>query len=75
MTGSNFYIGKRVSYDGHLCTVRYVGEVEGTNGVWLGVEWDEATRGKHSGEHNGVRYFECPFDHLTPTVVDVATKF
>jgi dynactin complex subunit len=23
------------------------------------VEWDDPTRGKHSGEHNGVRYFAC----------------
>lgn len=56
---SEVYVGKRLSYGGHLCTVRYVGEVKGTNGDWLGVEWDDATRGKHSGEHGGIRYFEC----------------
>lgn len=54
-----FYVGRRLSYDGHLCTVRYVGAVKGTKGQWLGVEWDDPTRGKHSGEHNGVRYLEC----------------
>ncbi|KAF2094874.1 hypothetical protein NA57DRAFT_80044 [Rhizodiscina lignyota] len=53
------YVGRRLSYDGHLCTVRYVGTVQGTKGEWLGVEWDEPSRGKHSGEHNGVRYFAC----------------
>ncbi|EON67417.1 hypothetical protein W97_06670 [Coniosporium apollinis CBS 100218] len=58
MAPSN-YIGQRLSYDGNLCTVRYVGEVRGTKGGWLGVEWDDPTRGKHSGEHGGVNYFEC----------------
>lgn len=58
MAPSN-YIGQRLSYDGNLCTVRYVGEVRGTKGEWLGVEWDDPTRGKHSGEHGGVNYFEC----------------
>lgn len=53
------YIGQRRSYNGDLCTVRYIGKVEGTAGEWLGVEWDDSTRGKHSGEHKGVRYFTC----------------
>ncbi|KAK6531453.1 hypothetical protein TWF281_008257 [Arthrobotrys megalospora] len=53
------YIGQRLSFESQLCTVRYVGEVKGTKGEWLGVEWDDPSRGKHSGEHNGTRYFEC----------------
>ncbi|CAM1507021.1 Fc.00g066620.m01.CDS01 [Cosmosporella sp. VM-42] len=52
-------IGQRVSYDGALCTVRYIGEVAGTNGSWLGVEWDDPARGKHDGCHKEVRYFTC----------------
>lgn len=52
-------IGQRVSYDGALCTVRFVGDVADTAGTWLGVEWDDATRGKHDGCHKGVRYFSC----------------
>ncbi|OCL12900.1 tubulin-specific chaperone-like protein E [Glonium stellatum] len=56
---TNFYNGKRLSFDGQLCTVRYFGEVQGTKGEWLGVEWDDPTRGKHSGENGGIRYFEC----------------
>ena len=54
-------LGQRRSFDGNLCTIRYVGEVAGTTGEWLGVEWDDATRGKHSGEHKGVRYFTCTY--------------
>ena len=52
-------IGERRSYDGVPCTVRYVGEVAGTSGSWLGVEWDDPSRGKHDGQHKGVRYFSC----------------
>ncbi|RAL12452.1 putative tubulin-specific chaperone [Aspergillus homomorphus CBS 101889] len=58
-------VGQRRSYAGDLCTVRYVGAVEGTTGEWLGVEWDDPTRGKHSGEHKGVRYFTCQRQHPT----------
>lgn len=56
-----FYIGDRLSFDGALCTVRYIGNVEGTKGDWLGVEWDDTFRGKHSGEHKGKRYFTCNY--------------
>ncbi|EFE32573.1 tubulin-specific chaperone, putative [Trichophyton benhamiae CBS 112371] len=54
-----YTIGSRLSFDGALCTVRYIGPVQGTKGEWLGVEWDEPDRGKHSGAHNGVKYFQC----------------
>ncbi|KAL6908697.1 hypothetical protein GGI43DRAFT_393406 [Trichoderma evansii] len=53
------HIGQRISYDGTPCTVRYVGELAGTTGSWLGVEWDDAARGKHDGSHRGTRYFTC----------------
>jgi hypothetical protein len=56
---TEIYIGKRLSFDAHPCTVRYHGSVPGTKGSWLGVEWDDPTRGKHSGEHQGTRYFTC----------------
>ncbi|KAK8048631.1 tubulin-specific chaperone [Apiospora phragmitis] len=52
-------VGDRLSYDGAVCTVRYIGEVAGTTGNWIGVEWDDASRGKHDGSHKGQRYFTC----------------
>ncbi|KAF6839884.1 Tubulin-specific chaperone E [Colletotrichum plurivorum] len=58
MASSN-YLGQRLSYDGALCTVRYIGSVAGTSGTWLGVEWDDAGRGKHDGQHKDIRYFTC----------------
>ncbi|KAL6468640.1 hypothetical protein MHYP_G00221640 [Metynnis hypsauchen] len=52
-------VGRRVSCDGERGTVRYVGTVPPTTGLWLGVEWDNPERGKHDGSHEGVRYFTC----------------
>lgn len=52
-------VGRRVSCGGERATVRYVGPVPPTAGLWLGVEWDNADRGKHDGSHEGVQYFTC----------------
>uniref|UniRef100_A0A3Q3X8G6 Tubulin-specific chaperone E n=1 Tax=Mola mola TaxID=94237 RepID=A0A3Q3X8G6_MOLML len=50
---------KRVSCSRERATVRYVGPVPPTAGLWLGIEWDQPVRGKHSGSHGGVQYFTC----------------
>lgn len=54
-------LGDRLSYEGALCTVRYIGWVEGTEKglTWFGVEWDDRSRGKHNGSHKGKVYFTC----------------
>lgn len=40
-------------------TILYVGPVAGTkSGDWLGIEWDDASKGRHDGEHKGRRYFQ-----------------
>src|ERR1700749_5031624 len=61
MALDSFYIGKRLSYDADRCTVRFIDQVKGTDGVWLGVEWDDPSRGKHSGVAGSVKYFECMY--------------
>lgn len=74
---SSFYPGKRLSTKGERCTVRYVGEVKGKQGQWLGVEWDDSTRGKHSGTRDGVEYFKCRFlltCLLSPGLSDVDSR-
>ena len=53
------YVGQRLSLKGQTCTVRYVGAVAEKKGEWLGVEWDDASRGKHDGTHDGTSYFTC----------------
>lgn len=58
-----YRVGQRVSLKGNRFTVRYIGNVEGTDQdkVWLGVEWDDPTRGKHNGQYLGRSYFKCAF--------------
>lgn len=52
-------VDRRVSCDGERATVRYLGPVPPTAGLWYGVEWDNPERGKHDGSHEGVQYFTC----------------
>ncbi|KAJ1461397.1 CAP Gly-rich domain-containing protein [Pelagophyceae sp. CCMP2097] len=61
-----FRVGRRVrDRGGHAGTVRYVGPVataKQAGDVYVGVEWDDGTRGKHDGEvttaeGTRVRYF------------------
>jgi hypothetical protein len=56
---STYHVGQRIAFDSHICTVRYIGPVAGTQKEWLGVEWDDPIRGKHDGDHNGIKYFSC----------------
>lgn len=46
---------------GHLGTIKYIGRVTGTDGLWYGVEWDDPTRGRHDGVKDGKRYFTCRY--------------
>jgi dynactin complex subunit len=53
--------GHRVEFCGYYGTVCYIGEVPPTKGTWLGVDWDDPTRGKHSGIHEGEKYFNTRY--------------
>ena len=52
-------VGARLFVGSHAATIKYIGEVEGQQGAWAGLEWDDASRGKHDGSHGGRRYFSC----------------
>lgn len=52
-------IGQRLVISKHKATIRYVGTVDGYVGDWVGVEWDDASRGKHDGTIDGKQYFKC----------------
>uniref|UniRef100_A0A914VY32 Palmitoyl-protein thioesterase ABHD10, mitochondrial n=2 Tax=Plectus sambesii TaxID=2011161 RepID=A0A914VY32_9BILA len=56
-------IGSRVVVDGHRATVRYIGPVGKFAGEWLGVDWDDPTRGKHDGSHENKQYFVATSAH------------
>ncbi|XP_058692287.1 geranylgeranyl pyrophosphate synthase isoform X8 [Poecile atricapillus] len=57
-------LGRRVACGTDYGTVRYVGSVSRTAGIWLGVEWDDPQRGKHDGSYEGIQYFTCSFSWL-----------
>ncbi|XP_051173196.1 tubulin-specific chaperone E isoform X2 [Leptopilina boulardi] len=51
-------IGSRILCDGYCGTLKYVGPVENTKGIWLGIDWDDFSRGKHGGTYKDVEYFK-----------------
>eukprot|EP00762_Andalucia_godoyi_P003489 ANDGO_04227.mRNA.1 Tubulin-folding cofactor E len=53
----------RVRIEGHLGVIRYEGKLVLADGsespdVWVGIEWDDESRGKHDGVAYGKRYFQ-----------------
>ena len=57
----NLSIGSRVDVNGHKGKLKYIGTVQGYNGEWIGIDWDDPMRGKHNGTVNGVKYFEARY--------------
>ncbi|XP_071641418.1 tubulin-specific chaperone E-like isoform X1 [Temnothorax longispinosus] len=54
-----YEIPSRIECDGYRGTLKYVGPVGNTKGEWLGIDWDDSTRGKHNGTYEGVKYFQA----------------
>jgi dynactin complex subunit len=67
----NFFVDGRVcDSEGYKATIRYIGPVaiaKDPKETWIGVEWDDKTRGKHDGScyddktGQSFRYFKCDF--------------
>lgn len=58
LTLMSFFSGQRISLGPHRGTVRYHGPVPPSTGEWLGIEWDDPSRGKHDGtSSDGTRFF------------------
>lgn len=57
----DFTVGSRIECCGDFGTVKYIGPVEGYPGVWLGVDWESAERGKHDGTVKGIQYFSTRY--------------
>ena len=52
-------VGARINLNNYIGTIKYVGPVNNTTGIWLGVDWDDPERGKHDGSKDGKQYFTC----------------
>ena len=53
--------GSRICFKDSYGTIRWTGSIEGKEGNWLGIEWDDPEKGKHSGSFEGVQYFFTKF--------------
>lgn len=42
-------------------TVKFIGNVNGFQGIWVGVDWDNG-QGRHDGKVDGVHYFDTSGD-------------
>ncbi len=56
-----FHLDQRLQIGSERATVRYIGQISGQSGEWVGLEWDNESRGKHDGSIKGQRYFECKY--------------
>lgn len=54
-------LGDRVYFNSNYGTIRYTGSLSGKAGTWLGIEWDDPTRGRGDGSVNGNQYFTCRY--------------
>lgn len=58
-------VGRRVEYQNEIGTIKYSGPLkhnvkdQDPGQIWLGIQWDNHTRGKHNGTVEGVQYFIC----------------
>lgn len=50
-------IGRRVLVGDHTGTIRFRGALEGLSGLFYGIEWDDPSRGKHSGTFKSSQIF------------------
>ncbi|ESN97125.1 hypothetical protein HELRODRAFT_193366 [Helobdella robusta] len=59
MATDSFEINQRIqSIEGDdIGTIKYVGPLPNTTGLWLGIDWDNEERGKHDGTFSGQRFF------------------
>lgn len=53
--------GIRIYFKEAFGTVRWVGSIQGKEGTWVGIEWDDESKGRHSGEYEGVQYFQTRY--------------
>ncbi|XP_076061206.1 CAP-Gly domain-containing linker protein 3-like isoform X2 [Oratosquilla oratoria] len=55
-------VGHNVFYKNEVGVVKYIGQVQFSDGIWLGLELRKA-KGRHDGAVAGVRYFSCKQKH------------
>lgn len=72
---TEFSVGQRISSSGQLGTIKYLGCLPDSSDSWLGIEWDNDLRGKHSGTYKGLQIFQCRPGAGSFVKVKAAQKF
>ncbi|CAI4038472.1 hypothetical protein SMKI_05G0830 [Saccharomyces mikatae IFO 1815] len=58
----NYKVGDRLKIGGYFCTIKFIGYIKPWPSIKAyGVEWDNHSRGKHSGTIDGIRYFDVHY--------------
>ncbi len=53
-------LNRRINYQDYYGTVKYEGPIlheDKGNDIWVGIEWDDPSRGRHNGSVNKHVYF------------------
>ena len=58
-------INSKNALSGIRGTIKFKGNVNNTEGTWLGIEWDDIQRGKHDGVKDNIRYFKPKYLYLS----------
>ena len=58
---TNDYMNTRIEVQDYIATIKFYGKLlhKEDKDIWIGVEWDEESRGKHNGTVENVVYFKC----------------
>ena len=67
-------LGKRVELNEKTAKIKYVGPLKhkkdfNEKEIWLGLEWEDKTRGKHNGTVEGFEYFKTINDEKSGSLV------
>ncbi len=57
---NELFLSRRVELNDQVGTIRYIGSLKhkSDDDIWVGIEWDDHSRGKHDGEVEGYKYFQ-----------------
>lgn len=59
-------LNQRIEYQSFYGTIKYIGPLLHTESpsdeIWIGIEWDDPTRGKHNGIVNETEYFKAKYE-------------
>lgn len=55
------FIDRKIEIKNNIGSIRYIGPLlhKEDSDIWIGIEWDDTSRGKHNGSVDNIQYFTC----------------